>query len=170
MTQKDIKLINEFLNYTKEKIGNTNLSPITEDFVIHGAAYKDKKEVLESIGSMLVEKGCVQEEYISSLKERESYGTTVIGKGVAIPHGLSKYVLKSQIAVCLLDKPIDWDGEKVDIIFMICVSCYDAKSFVGRLKNLYKVIDTDDFLDSLRKAKDEHEVKEIVNKVLQAQH
>lgn len=169
MTQKDIKLISEFLNYSKVNLGGTALSFITEDFVILGAPYKTKDEVLESVGSLLVDRGYVKQEYIPSLKDRESCGTTVVGNGVAIPHGLSTYVLKSQIVVCLLNKSIDWDGAKVDIVFMISVSSGDAKGFIGRLKNLYKVIDDEDFLKSLRKAKSEQQVAEVVNKVLREQ-
>lgn len=52
-------------------------------------ASTDKETAIRSAGKLLVESGYVDEAYIEAMITRENDITTYIGKGIAIPHGVS---------------------------------------------------------------------------------
>lgn len=47
---------------------------------------------------------------------RESRGSTALGFGVAIPHGVSGYVNRPAVSVVRLEESMDWAGEPVSLI------------------------------------------------------
>ena len=54
---------------------------------------------------------------------REENSSTLLSGLVAIPHGLTEYVLVPRIAVAFLNSPILWDGEaKTDMIFLLALN------------------------------------------------
>ncbi len=88
-------------------------------------------------------KGCIQEEYINAMLEREKKVSVYIGNGVAIPHGIGgseKYILKSGISFLQIPKGISFgegktaylvigiagiEDEHLDILAKIAVACSD---------------------------------------------
>ncbi|MDU5950195.1 MAG: PTS sugar transporter subunit IIA, partial [Paenibacillus macerans] len=59
---------------------------------------------------------------------RERVSATTIGGGIAIPHGDPKLIRSSQIAVATLKEPLDWDQEKVSVVFMLALDHRDQDS------------------------------------------
>lgn len=95
---------------------------ITLDDIVVGAKSVDKFEAIRMAGRMLVEKGCVEENYIEGMVEREKIMTTYLGEGVAIPHGvgeLKKFVKKTGLVVIQFPDGVDFDGEKANLIIGI---------------------------------------------------
>ncbi len=95
---------------------------ITLDDIIVGAKSVDKFEAIRMAGRMLVKKGCVKENYIEGMVEREKIMTTYLGEGVAIPHGvgeLKKFVEKTGLVVIQFPEGVDFDGEKAHLIIGI---------------------------------------------------
>ncbi|WP_227396203.1 PTS sugar transporter subunit IIA [Jeotgalibacillus aurantiacus] len=78
-----------------------------------------KKEAIEKAGAVLAEKGYVDEDYITSMLEREEISTTYIGNKIAIPHGTEdskKLVKKSGISVLQLPEGVMFDDNEVNIV------------------------------------------------------
>ncbi len=95
---------------------------ITLDDIVVGAKSVDKFEAIRMAGRMLVSKGCVEENYIEGMVEREKIMTTYLGEGVAIPHGvgeLKKFVKKTGLVVIQFPEGVDFDGEKANLIIGI---------------------------------------------------
>lgn len=59
---------------------------------------------------------------------RESRGSTALGFGVAIPHGVSGYVNRPAVSVVRLEESMDWAGEPVSLIFMLALNFKDIES------------------------------------------
>ena len=78
-------------------------------------------ELIEKLAKALHDKGYVEKEYASNAIARERMAATTIGTGIAIPHGNPKYIRHSAIAIATLREPIDWDSEKVTLVFMLAV-------------------------------------------------
>ena len=55
-----------------------------------GEKAKDKDEAIQAAGELLKEMGCVDDEYIVAMHEREKEVSTYLGMGIAIPHGTSE--------------------------------------------------------------------------------
>lgn len=82
----------------------------------------DKFEAIRMAGRLLVSKGCVDENYIEGMVEREKIMTTYLGEGVAIPHGvgeLKKFIKKTGLVVLQFPNGVDFDGEKAHIVIGI---------------------------------------------------
>ena len=81
-----------------------------------------KEDAIRLAGEKLVELGCVDENYIDQMLERERLTTTYMGMGIAIPHGVneSKSSIK-QSGVVFLQFPqgIDFGDEKAYLVIGI---------------------------------------------------
>lgn len=90
-----------------------------------------KAEALEAMAALLVKSGVLssKEAFIKDVYLREAEGSTGIGGGIAIPHGKSKSVLKTSIAIGRTTKPIYWeslDDEPVRCIILFAVRDVDS--------------------------------------------
>jgi PTS system mannitol-specific IIC component len=55
-----------------------------------GLTGTDREEAVRACGQVLVEQGCVDEEYVEAMVERDREVSVYIGNGVAIPHGTNE--------------------------------------------------------------------------------
>lgn len=68
------------------------------DMIELNRSFKTKEEAIRYCGQMLVEAGCVDEEYIDAMVDRDKMLSVYMGNFIAIPHGTDeakKYVKKS---------------------------------------------------------------------------
>ncbi len=79
-------------------------------------------EAIYACGRLLLESGCIEEDYIPSMLDRNKIDSVAIGSHVAIPHGGDadrKFVRKTGLAVMTYPDGIDWDGETVRLVIAI---------------------------------------------------
>lgn len=85
-----------------------------------GQSATNKDDAIEQVGQLLVSTGFMDPAYIDSMRGREAVANTLLGNGIAIPHGLQKdrdYIHRTGIAVLQLPDGVDWkDGEKAHVI------------------------------------------------------
>lgn len=162
LTQNDIDKTINFINNLNKK---DNGQLFMEDFIEINAPYCKKKDVLRNASMMLLEHGFTKEGFEKSVYSREKISRTEIGKGVALTHGFPEYVNMSQISVTIMKNPIKWVYNKVDIVFLIALTKEDIKRTTYLLRKLYKALDSEDFLNMLRKANTKAEVNEIIGNV-----
>ena len=102
----------------------------------------------------LEEKGDVTRKYLESVFDREKATTTSIGHGIAIPHGNMMEVNESRIAVAILDSPIEWAGDLVDVVFLLSVkmtSQYEIKRTKQFYKDFLLLTENEKNMESLKK-------------------
>ncbi len=102
----------------------------------------DKEKLLHMMCSRLESLGYVTKEFEDSVAEREQTAPTDIGKGFAIPHGLSKYVNRSVAAFASLKEPIEWtrDGEPVDAVLLIAFDLDESPEKKNEIIRFYKSV------------------------------
>lgn len=136
--------------------------------IVMGLKADNKDEVIKMLSQLLF-----KNRYIDSLDifykvvlEREREFSTSIGRGVAIPHGKTDVVKQSTFAFAKLQKPIIWtngDTEAVEIVFLLAVDNEGAKNkHLEMLAEIAEKLMNDEFLDSLKKARNEKEVSKIL--------
>ncbi|MFS0639181.1 PTS mannitol transporter subunit IICBA [Mesobacillus foraminis] len=84
--------------------------------------FANKDEAIRFAGRALVDAGYVEESYIEAMIERDNMTSTYMGNDVAIPHGTEeakKAVIKSGFTVLQVPNGVDFDGQKVRLIFGI---------------------------------------------------
>lgn len=98
----------------------------------------NKEEALDALADMLIKSGVLssKEGFIKDVYLREAEGQTGIGGGIAIPHGKSKSVLKTSLAIGRTKKPIAWeslDDEPIQCIILFAVRDVDSTTVHVRL-------------------------------------
>lgn len=126
-----------------------------------------KDEALKELVELLYENNKVsdKEAFLKDVLYRESLGTTGIGNYIAIPHGKSKFVNKTSLALGRTKQNIEWetlDGLPVRFIILFAVTDEDKTSVHVRL--LAKVASTlgdDDACAKLLESKTNEEILNI---------
>ncbi len=139
------KIKEQILQYKKMKIRATALQEgevshflYDEDLIFVNLDVGGKNEVIEYLAERLVAKEKVSKEFIQSVLEREDATSTVVGQGIAIPHGSQQYILDSTIAVAKLKNPIKWKhNEQVDIVFLLAFDLKKDEINKKMIKNFY---------------------------------
>ena len=111
---------------------------INPDAVAVDVEAGNKEEAFQYATEMLYRSGVLtsMEDFKKDLYLREAEGQTGIGNGVAIPHGKSKYVSKTCIAILKLKNPIEWetaDGKPVSVLVMFAVNEQDKSKYFLKL-------------------------------------
>ncbi|WP_028393305.1 PTS mannitol transporter subunit IICBA [Bacillus cihuensis] len=101
---------------------NDNDSLLRPENVFLNQEFANKEEAIRFAGRALVNAGYVDESYIEAMIARDEMTSTYMGNDVAIPHGTEeakKAVLKSGFTVLQVPNGVDFDGQKVRLIFGI---------------------------------------------------
>ncbi|MBP5591095.1 PTS sugar transporter subunit IIA [bacterium] len=98
---------------------------LKKELVLCRADIKTKEELFEYIaGNVESRAGISKETVLKSLSERETYGSTGIGKGVAVPHCRIKGSKEVVVQLISLAEPMPYgssDGENVSLVFTLIV-------------------------------------------------
>ena len=151
--QKVRKLI-EGIAKREERLDCACYSLLKPELMFTSIEVNSKNEVIKFLTDKLEEYGYVLPAYYESVMNREQATTTAIGNGVAIPHGYVSGINESKICICTLKKPILWNGEMVDVIFLLAVkmqTLQEAKHIQLFYKYFIRLTDTDEKVDILRK-------------------
>ena len=130
---------------------------------------QNKEGVIRELVGLLVQSGSVKEKdasrLIQILLEREAMGSTGIGHGVAIPHGKSSCVkqLVSAFGVSRQGMNFDsLDGESVHAFFLLVAPEDSAGPHLKALARISRLLKDKHFRESLRAAKDEKKLVQLV--------
>lgn len=81
--------------------------------------------------------------------EREQLSTTEIGDCVAVPHPLSLCTDETFMVICILNRPIIWEKQKVKFIFMVSYSRNSIEDSVKINEKLFEKIINKEWLKLL---------------------
>ena len=124
-------------------------------FFIH-PKITNKDELITMMVKKMEEKGDVTPNYLSSVFERERATTTSIGRGIAIPHGNMAEINEPRIVVAILEKPIRWYDDMVDVVFLLAVkmtSNFEARRTKQFYKDFLQLTDDDENLEAIKSKK-----------------
>jgi len=74
---------------------------------------------IDQAGTLLVQAGAVNPEYVQFMHDREALMSTYMGNYLAIPHGTNEgkdTILASGLSFVRYDEPIDWGGNEVRFV------------------------------------------------------
>lgn len=127
-----------------------------------GLASTDKESSIRMAGKLLYESGYVEAEYIEAMLERERDICTYIGKGIAIPHGVSaakSKIKKSGIVVLQFPDGVPFGEEKAYLVIGIAGIGNEHLSILANIAGALE--GDDDIVEKLRQAKDPDEIHRI---------
>lgn len=140
---------------------------LANESIILGLKAETKEEVWETLAHSFQEIGAVHNvaQYLADVAIRETKGTTGVGFGVAIPHAKSEGVTRPALAMARLEKPIDvqsLDDSQADLLFLIAAPIQGEDIHLRALSKLARLLMHGSFLESLRTAHTQAEVKAAI--------
>lgn len=132
---------------------------------------KNNKEVLSSLADYLIEEKMVKPSFKNAVLEREdSYptGLQFDGYGIALPHTDSDHVIKSQIAIMTLEKPVKFiemasTDKEIDVKTIFMLALKDSNQHI---KILQKVMELLQDKEAMSKIESFDDSKESVDKLI----
>ena len=151
----------------KIDINNFNISQVlTKDLVSLDIQSRSKTGAIEELTDLLVAHGDVidKQGFIDDVLLRETEGMTGLGQGVAIPHGKSKAVKNTTLAIGISKNDIAWeslDNKPVNIIILFAVKDTDANTLHIKLLQKVAILLADEtFIERLHNTKTKEELIE----------
>lgn len=122
---------------------------------------ENKEDVIHRLCESLYYKGYVDQQYEGLVLAREQIAPTAYGSMFAIPHTVKKAGFATRIAVALLDKPIDWNQQKVRLVFLFCLTKERNEEFDLLFEKLVGLLDESKKVRELLKCKKYEEFLEL---------
>ncbi|MDO4168515.1 MAG: BglG family transcription antiterminator [Lachnospiraceae bacterium] len=145
--------VNSYINERENPFSPECCLLFSPELIFTHMRVKSKKEILKIMSDAMREKGVVTEEFFDTVMERENKTTTTIGNRVSLPHGSPVAVNESKVAIAILEEPIMWDNELVEVIFLLGFKMI-TKDEINRIQLFYKeyvsLIDTDEKISMLK--------------------
>ncbi|MEE1651522.1 PTS sugar transporter subunit IIA [Brachybacterium sp. J144] len=91
-------------------------SILTRESIVLSGTATDAASGIEEAGGLLVAAGAVDAAYVAAMHDREATVSTVMGNGLAIPHGTNEAkssIRRSAMSVVRYPDGIDWNGQTV---------------------------------------------------------
>lgn len=122
LSEKDIEAIDRLLveSRTEEKGGVPETFFHRDLFFPHMEA-SSREEVLDKLTIAMMKRGYMDAGTRQSVYEREEMSPTEIGALIALPHALESNASSPAIAVAVLEKPIRWVHEMVQVVFLLSI-------------------------------------------------
>jgi len=124
---------------------------------------KNQFDLIEYLVKPLVKTYGASKDLFESMIKRESVSSTYIGNFVAIPHAIDSNHGENLIAIAILDKPIDWFDQKVQVIFLIDIKNPKEQHIEHMFHQLYQVIQNDKLIQKLTKTQNYYEFIKVMN-------
>lgn len=121
LSKRDLKEIKDFTDELKALPVDNIKDFFAEELFIRGVELTTKMEVLDHVTTLMKKQGYIDQDTKNSFYARERMASTEIGGLLAMPHTLNNNMPKAMVAICILNKPIIWDKEKVQVILLLSI-------------------------------------------------
>ena len=132
----------------------------------------ERDEAVREILDQLVDANKLEAEEVQpilrAIVQRETLGTTAIGRGVAVPHARMDEMNETVIGVGLSEGGVEFhalDGEPVRAVFLVLGGSENAREYIDVMKSISEMIQTEDFRRFLWRAEDGEEVVDLMDEM-----
>jgi len=148
LTEEDLGRIELILEGNKE---DAREHFFKKDLFFAGLQASSKQVVLEKMTDLMLENGYIDAAGKKSVFVREQMASTELGGLIAIPHALENHSDEAAIAVAVLEKPILWDKEKVQVVFLLSIPKSKCRVWEPVFERLYRYFISDFGVNTLIK-------------------
>lgn len=141
---------------------------IRQDLIIMNLREGTKTEIVESLVRPIVKAGIInpkdQAKFTKRVMSREKLSSTGIGHGIAIPHGMSEFVLEPVIVYGKSDTGLEFDsvdGQKVHHFFLIASPIEEDHKHLEILASLSTRLMKKEVIKSLNQAQSPDDIMAI---------
>lgn len=135
---------------------------LQKDAIRLDASASGAEDAIRQAGQLLVDVGAVEPAYVDAMLEREQSVSTVMGEGVAIPHGTNESkggVRRDALSFVRFPDGVDWNGKHVEIAIGIAAQ---GNNHVAILSQLARILVDKESAAQLRAATDPQRVLDLL--------
>lgn len=148
LTEEDLGKIENIILRDKVELGAQFFK---KDLFFPKLKANSKLDVLEKITDLMMKKNYIDQAGKDSVFAREQMSSTELGSLVAIPHALENHSEEAVIAVAVLERPILWDKEKVQVVFLLSIPKSKCQVWEPVFERLYRYFISDFGVNTLIK-------------------
>ncbi|MGB9665235.1 MAG: PTS sugar transporter subunit IIA [Ignavibacteria bacterium] len=142
---------------------------LNEDNVLLDVEAKDKYELIDKLIEVAAKSGKIldKEKVREAVYEREKILSTGVGKGFAVPHGKTDAVNDIVLAFAITKEPLNYealDNQPVRLVMLMVGKDSLVSSHIKLLSRISRLMNNDEFRESLLNARTKQEVLEIFRK------
>ncbi len=146
LTDKDLAHITQILS--EEKVTPTILeSLLKKELFFPIQNFASAKEAITFLCERLYQNDYVESNYIQKVLERESLSSTAFGHSYALPHAINREAKENAIAVCSLEKPMQWGDKKVRLILLLALKEERDNSFEQLFEELVVLLNDETIVE-----------------------
>ena len=139
---------------------------LNESLILVDMDINSKKEAITKIVDRMSQNDVLSNapKFLEAVFERESLGSTAIGKGMALPHARTQYIKGITIAVARLKKGVEFnaaDGQAVNLLFLLGTPLNAVGEYLSVLAKLSKILKDDETRKKILNAKSPSEIRTI---------
>jgi len=152
LTDQDLGNITQILS--KEKKRRTILETLLKKELFFPAKdFSTPDEVITFLSKKLYKNGYVESNYMQKVFEREEISSTAFGNLYALPHAINREAKRNAIAVCSLNKPIQWHDKKVLLVILLALKEERDNAFEQLFEELVAILSDESMVKKLMKQK-----------------
>jgi len=103
--------------------------------------------------------------FYDAVLKRESLGKTEFGNSVAMPHPNITLTNETFVCVCILKRPIQWDEQMVQIIFLISIENRRNKQLQPFYGITSKLVSNKQYINEMIKKKDFQVLQNLLQRI-----
>lgn len=149
-TDDDLHQITSILSKNRKKRKDMILSKYArKTFFFPHCSFNSPDEIIKFLCLQLKSKKIVPANYLDLVLERENISSTAYANNHAIPHAIQRVSKRNTIAICLLDKPLNWSGKKVRIVLLLALKAERSNDFEDLFGEISVIFDDKSFVNKL---------------------
>ena len=158
--------INEIRSNKKKKEFHDRLSYLIHDELFEVSDKKiSKEECIHQMAEKFFKLGFVSDQFESEILERDQISSTSFDN-FAIPHAMKMHEKKTGINIRINKEPIDWNGNNVELVMMLCFNRNDRYLFNELFEPISMILVDPDNMSKVLKATSAQEFIEILSDLL----
>ena len=146
-----------------ESIGYEFINLFKEELFIKDMEAFDKYDAIKKLYDKMLHSGYANDGYFQAVLDREKISATALGNMVAVPHAINANIGENIAAIGILKKPIEWNGEKVQIVFLINIGNTKDNNVKQIFRSFFDVISAAGKVDRLIKSRNYYEFIKRIN-------
>lgn len=145
---------------TKAELECEEKSIIDESLCFIEEEKKNFEEIIKYYGTLMEKLKYAKKGFYENVLKREEKSSTVIGKGIAIPHSTEEFVKESKICIVKLKNPIEYNSQNLNLIIILCLKFKDINDTKNFFRKFYSILNDELLINKIVQTNNK---KDIVN-------
>ncbi len=134
LTEADIENIRKAISRLRrhrrrQQIKDDLLLYFDKDLFLRNHYADDEVAMIRALGSLMVDRGIIDESYVDGAIERELMSSTAFTDTIAVPHAMAMTASRTSIAIAVNETPMPWGENRVNVVALIAFSASGRASF-----------------------------------------